>query len=367
MSESRVYDIALTLINGVGDITARQLLQVFGEPEAIFREKRQALSKVPGVGDVLAKVIVGSDVLKRAEEEVHFMEKNNISGYFIGDKDYPVRLRECPDAPIFFYFKGSADLHAARIVSVVGTRKATPYGRQLTENLVSELTNVFPDVLIVSGLAYGIDVCAHQAALKAGSSTVGVLAHGLDRIYPAVHRSVAAQMLENGGLLTDFTSKTTPDRPNFLKRNRLIAGLADVTIVVESAERGGSLVTADIAVSYGRDVYAFPGRVNDSYSKGCNRLIRTNKAGLITSADDLIQAMCWDQVVEKLTAKQLTLSFAEEINHPIYQLLKEKGELQANQIARILDIPIHELSSQLFELEMDGHIRALPGNLYQIV
>lgn len=367
MTDQRLYCIALTLINGVGDIIARQLLQAFGEPEAIFKEKRQALAKVPGVGAVLAQEIARANVLHRAEQELLFMDKNGITGYFMTDKDYPVRLRECPDAPVYFYYKGAAALNSKYVISVVGTRKCSPYGRQLTKDVVTQLAAIIPDALIVSGLAYGIDVCAHQAALDAKLPTVGVLAHGLDRLYPAAHRQIAAQMLEEGGLLTDFPSGTNPDRPNFLKRNRLVAGLADATVVVESAERGGSLVTADIAVSYGRDVFAFPGRVNDPYSKGTNRLIRLNKAGLITSAEDLIQAMCWDQVNERQAPKQLTLSFREEIDDPIVHLLREKGDLQINQISQALDLPIHQLSARLFELEMEGYIRILPGSIYQLV
>lgn len=367
MPDSRIYSIALTLINGVGDITARQLLQVFGDAEAVFREKRQALSKVPGVGEVLAKEIAGADVLRRAEQELLYMEQNGIIGFSITDKNYPFRLRECPDAPVYFYYKGAAELNNRHIISIVGTRKSTPYGRQLTEELIADLQASIPDLLVVSGLAYGIDVCAHRAALKSALPTVGVLAHGLDRLYPASHRDVAAQMLDKGGLLTDFPSGTNPDRPNFLKRNRLIAGLSDATIVVESAERGGSLVTADIAFSYGRDVFAFPGKVSDPYSKGCNRLIRTNKAGLITSAEDLIRAMCWDQEKEKARPQQLSFDFSEESSHPIAKLLREKGDLQINQIALALELPIHQISTQLFELEMNGIVRALPGSVYQIV
>lgn len=203
--------------------------------------------------------------------------------------------------PYTFYYKGTADLDAVRIISIVGTRHATEYGRAVTEELVQTLSLSFPDLLIVSGLAYGIDVCAHRSALRTGLPTVGVLAHGLDRIYPPAHRSTAVEMLQRGGgLLSDFPSGTEPDKPNFVKRNRIVAGLADATIVIESAEKGGSLITADIAFSYGRDVYAFPGRVSDLHSKGCNALIRQNKAGLITSATDLISALCWD--VEKKAA-----------------------------------------------------------------
>jgi DNA processing protein len=236
----------------------------------------------------------------------------------------------------------------------------------LTESLINGLTESFPDLLIVSGLAYGIDICAHRSALKHGLPTVGVLAHGLDRIYPALHRNTAAEMIQKGGLLTDFMSGTNPDRENFLRRNRLIAGLADATIVVESAGKGGALVTADIAFSYGRDVYTFPGRIADKYSIGCNRLIQMNKAGLITSAHDLITALCWDVKPKNKLPEQKMISFEDKPDHPVLSLLAEKPELQINDLATLMNLPIHHLSSMLFELEMAGHIKAFPGGIYKM-
>ena len=301
MTDKQIYQIGLTMINGVGDILARHLLEALGDAEAVFTEKRQSLEKIPGIGDSIITEIKRADVLLRAEKELAFAQKNGISIYFLKDINYPERLRECPDAPVLFYFKGNADLNAAHIISVVGTRRASAYGQEVTERLLRDLSVSFPDLLVVSGLAYGIDICAHRNALKNQLPTVGVLAHGLDRIYPPVHRSTAIEMLDRGGLLTDFPSGTNPDRQNFIRRNRIVAGLADATIVIESAEKGGSLITADIAFSYGRDVYAFPGRVTDINSKGCNSLIRQNKGGLITCADDLIMAMRWD-VAQKTDA-----------------------------------------------------------------
>ena len=367
-TEDQLYLIGLTLIKGVGNVLARQLLQFFGESKAVFTEKKRMLEKVPGVGEYTAAKIKESEAtaLKRAEQEILFIEKNKIPVYSILDNQYPVRLRECQDAPVVFYYKGNADLHASRILSIVGTRSATEYGRNLTESLIKDLTAIFPDMLIVSGLAYGIDICAHRNALKYGLPTVGVLAHGLDRIYPALHRNTAAAMLQKGGLLTDFISGTNPDRENFLQRNRLIAGLADATIVVESAEKGGALVTADIAFSYGRDVYTFPGRVSDNYSIGCNRLIQTNKAGLISSAHDLIAALCWDAQPNRKKPEQIKIPFEEKTDHPILSLLAEKGEFQINDLAATMDMPIHRLSSVLFELELAGHIKAFPGGVYKL-
>lgn len=369
MTDKRIYQIGLTMINGIGDILARQLLQATGDAEAVFTEKRQLLEKVPGIGSVLAAGIQRPEVLLRAEKELAFIEKNHISSYFLTDKAYPFRLKECPDAPVLFYFKGKTDLNATRIISIVGTRNATDYGRNLTETLIHDLAASFPDLLIVSGLAYGIDICGHRSALKNQLPTVAVLAHGLDRIYPSAHRNTAIEMLEQGGLLTDFPSQTEPDKPNFIKRNRVVAGLADATVVIESAEKGGSLITADIAFSYGRDVYSFPGRVNDSHSKGCNSLIRQNKAGLITSAADLISALCWDAPTpSKAKATQTELLFPEsDRNTGVAAIIRDNKEIDINQLSLATDIPVYQLSTILFELEMNGIIKALPGNVYKSV
>lgn len=368
MTDKRIYQIGLTMISGVGDILARQLLQTFGEAEAVFAEKKQALEKLPGIGSIIASAIKRPEVLLQAEKELAFVEKNQIACYFMTDENYPKRLRECPDAPVLFYFKGSADLDASRILSIVGTRHATEYGRGVTEELVGSLAESFPDLLIISGLAYGIDVCAHRSALHSHLPTVAVLAHGLDRIYPPSHRSVAVEMLGRGGLLSEFPSRTEPDKPNFVRRNRIVAGLADATIVVESAEKGGSLITADLAFSYGRDVYAFPGRVQDIHSKGCNGLIRQNKAGLITCASDLILSLCWN--VDKSPKKeplQTELFFPEDSRSAeIVVLLREKNEMHIDQLAISLNLPVKQLVTLLFELEMEGVIRALPGNIYRL-
>ena len=369
MTDKRIYQIGLTMINGVGDVLARQLLQTFGDAEAVFAEKRQTLEKIPGFGTATAAAIKRPEVLLQAEKELAFIEKNQIICYFLTDENYPKRLKECSDAPVLLYFKGSADLNVSHIISIVGTRHATDYGRVMTEELVQTLSQTIPGILIVSGLAYGIDICAHRAALKANLPTIGVLAHGLDRIYPSSHRSVAVDMLERGGLLSEFHSGTEPDKPNFVRRNRIVAGMADATIVIESAEKGGSLITADLAFSYGRDVYAFPGRVNDIHSKGCNALIRQNKAGLITSASDLISALCWDikETASPLPV-QTELFFGEdERTAMVMSQLREKWEMHIDRLAVELHLPVRELSSLLFEMEMNGLIRALPGNIYRLV
>lgn len=367
MKNDLLYQIGLTMINGIGAILARHLVETVGNAEAVFKENERLLEKVPGIGSKLISEIRNPEVLKKAEQEVAFIEKHAIQSFFIKDENYPRRLLECPDAPVLFYYKGQADLNASRIISIVGTRKATSYGRGLTESLVHELSAIDPGLLIVSGLAYGIDIQAHRSALDAGLPTVAVLAHGLDQIYPPLHRDTARNMLDRGGLLSDYPSHTIPDKPNFVKRNRIVAGLSDVTVVVESAERGGSLITADIAFSYGRDVLTFPGRTTDYYSRGCNALIRFNKAGLITSAEDLVKAMCWEeQPKAKMPELQTRFSFTEDdVIARVIHVLKERKEIQINEISRITELPVYELSSILLELEMEDLIRILPGGKYK--
>jgi len=365
-SDERQCLIALTALKGVGDVLARHLLLYFGSAVKVFNANKSALLKAPGIGPATVELLWSSkaEALARAEKELEFVDKKKIRLYGYLDEDYPRRLKECQDAPVAFYWKGEADLNAPRIISIVGTRKYTDYGRKLTETLLKELAEIFPDTVIVSGLAYGVDVCAHRNALRYHLPTIAVLAHGLDRIYPSAHRNVASELLKQGGVLSDFMSGDDPVRENFLRRNRIIAGLSDATIVVESAERGGSLVTADIAFSYGRDVFAFPGRVGDERSAGCNRLIQMNKAALINNATDLVKALCWD--VDAPPTVQQSLHFPAKPDSPIIRLLEEKGEFHINQLAIEMDIPIHKLSSILFELELEGHIRALPGGVYSL-
>ena len=361
-----IHKLSLTMISGVGSTIARQLLDAFGSPEAIFSEKKQALEKIPGIGAKIAGEIKNPEVMKRAEKELDFMTKHNINGFFFTDDGYPSRLRQCPDAPLLLFFKGNTDFNKHRIISIVGTRNATVYGRELTEQFIADIAKSFPDTQIISGLAYGIDICAHRAALNNNLSTIGVLAHGLDRIYPQQHKGIAIEMLERGGLLTDFPSGTNPDRQNFVMRNRIVAGLSDATIVVESADRGGSLITADIAFSYSRDVFAFPGRVGDRCSAGCNKIIRLNKAGLITSAADFINSMGWEE--NKNITVQTEISFAgTEDDSEIVAIIRREKEIQIDQLAIALDVSASELSVMLFELEMNGVVKALPGSRYKLI
>ena len=308
--------------------------------------------------------------LVRAGEEYEFAEKNHIQCLTLVDERYPSRLRECDDAPIALFFKGNADLNALRIINMVGTRNATEYGKQLCASFLRDLKILCPEVLVVSGLAYGIDIHAHRAALANSLPTIGVLAHGLDRIYPSVHRKTAVDMLQQGGLLTEFLTGTNPDKHNFISRNRIVAGMADATIVVESAAKGGSLITADIAESYHRDCFAFPGRTMDASSIGCNQLIRDNKAALLLSAEDFVKAMCWDASSQSRKAENVQRNLFPELSEEeqrIVSLLQAQGALQINTLVVEADIAVHKMNAILFELEMKGVIRILAGGMYQLL
>lgn len=367
--DKRLYQIALTQIMGVGDITARNLLRVFGDEEAIFRVNRKILLTKTGLSAKIVDEILNPDVLKRSEEELDFIEKNNISTFFISDDNYPHRLRECSDAPVLLYYKGNTDLNTEKIISIVGTRQATNYGNSFCGNMFQELSSALPDALIVSGLAYGIDIQAHRSALKYNFPTVGVLAHGLDIVYPSVHRQTAMEMIDNGGLLTEFPSRTEPDRHNFVRRNRIVAGMADAVIVVESDVKGGSLITAEIANSYCKDVFAVPGRMTDRYSKGCNKLIASHKADLFLSVDYFLEQMSWDtQSTKKKKAPRQQELFvvlsAEE--QAVIDKLTANDSLHIDQLSRELNIPAYTLFSTLLEMEMKGLIKNTPGNLYTL-
>jgi DNA processing protein len=305
-------------------------------------------------------------VFDRAEEEVKFIEKNNISALFYLDQAYPTRLKFCHDSPLMLYYKGTADLNAAKIVALVGTRNATEYGRDLCNLLAGGLKE--HQALIASGLAYGIDTWSHKAALDCGLDTVAVLGHGLDKIYPYTNRELAEKMLENGGLLTEFPCKTKPDRENFPKRNRIIAGISDAVVVVEAAERGGALITAEYANNYNRDVFAFPGRIGDLHSEGCNTLIKTNKAALIQSAEDIAYLLNWDLKKEKKKRVQtqlfITLSPDEEL---IVNTLKEKGDMEIDNLLIETKLLPAKAASLLLNLEFEGILRCLPGTVYRLI
>ncbi len=359
-----ISKIALTLIKGVGHVTAKNLLATFGEADSIFKASKEALMQVPGVGAGIAAQILETDALEEASRQLRFLEKHKIETLFFKDDNYPRRLRECPDAPIILYYKGTADLNHARIVSIVGTRRATEYGKMLCRQLAETLRSY--NVLVVSGLAYGIDIAAHKESLANEIPTIGVLGHGLDRIYPSMHKSIAQGMLRNGGLLTEFPLNTLPDRENFPKRNRIIAGIADVTIVVEATSKGGALITADIAGSYNRDVFAFPGRTTDEYSQGCNFLIKTNRAGLLNHARDLVYYLGWDDPHRKSAERQLKLPVGlslEELS--IVQVLRDAPAM-VDEIAIKTTLQQSKLAIHLLSLEMQGVLTSLPGNVYRL-
>lgn len=361
---SLIHKIALTMIKNVGHITAKNLLTHFLDPEAIFGASKEELMKVPGVGSQTAALILGKEAMVKAKIQLEFIKKYQVQALFLTDDNYPFRLKNCPDAPVLLYYRGNADLNHPRIISVVGTRNATAYGRLICKQLAETLAGY--EVLIVSGLAYGIDVAAHQESLQNGIPTVGVLAHGLDRMYPQTHSHIAKKMVLNGGLLTEFPSLTNPDKENFPKRNRIIAGISDATIVVEAASKGGALITADIANSYHRDVFAFPGRINDLSSEGCNFLIKTNRAGLISHARDLAYYLGWELCKEE--AATASSNFPVELTveeQQILQVLRDSA-IAIDELALRLDIPKGKLALYLLNLEMQGILTSLPGKLYQL-
>ena len=356
----------MTLLPGIGDIIGKKLISYCGGVEAVFREKKQALQKIPGIGNTLVDAILNQNVLGRAEEEIVFIEKYKIQHFFYLDENYPDRLKHCIDSPMMLYFKGNADLNAAKVVSVVGSRTATEYGKDYCRKIIEGFAG--QDILITSGLAYGIDTCAHKSALDNGLSTVGVMAHGLDRIYPYLNKKLAKRMLDNGGLLTEFMSNTNPDRENFPKRNRIIAGIADVTIVVESRKRGGALITAEIANSYNRDVFAVPGRLEDELSEGCNYLLKINKAALVQSADDIIYIMGWEKSDKKQIPKQgkLFVNFSED-EELLVKLLKENGESGIDWLCANANLNMSKLAAALLNLEFEGVVNSLPGKVYKLI
>ena len=359
------YKIGITLIPDVGDITGKKLIAYCGGVEAVFKEKKQNLLKIPGIGEHLVNSILKQDVLKRAEQEIAFIKKYNITPFFYLDKQYPERLKHCIDSPMMLYFKGNADLNATKIISVVGTRKPTEYGIKTCNKLIKDLTS--QNVLIVSGLAYGIDSCSHKAALKNNLKTIGVLAHGLDIIYPSLNKSLAEKMVENGGLITEFISKTKMDPAFFPRRNRIIAGLADAVIVVESGIKGGSLITANIANSYSRDVFAVPGKNDDKYSVGCNHLIKINKAALFQSAEDVIYIMGWEKNKEKNAPTQRELFVKLKPNEEILvKLLKENGDSDIDYLCLNANLTMSKVAAALLSLEFSGIIKGLPGKMYSL-
>ncbi len=368
MNGSLKYKIALSLIPKIGHITAKKLVSYVGSFEGVFLENRSSLLKIPGIGNTLADLIMNSDVIPKAEEELGFIKENEISVIFYLDKNYPERLKYCEDAPILLYTKGNANLNSRKIISIVGTRKATTEGKDFCKKLVEDLKSRNHNPIIVSGLAYGIDAVAHRAALDNNLDTIAVFGHGLDIVYPASHKKLATEIEGQGMLLTDFPSESVRDKNNFLKRNRIIAGLSDATIVVESGVKGGSLVTADIANSYNRDVFAVPGRVSDEYSVGCNNLIKSNKAAMLTSINDLEYILGWEAIQPEKTDIQGSL-FANlnEEEKLIADILKTEDEIPIDKICLKSNMPTSKVSPILLNLEFMGVVKTLPGKIYKLI
>lgn len=368
-----LYTIALTRISNFNFQTALTLYRELGGARAVYEHRNDIRDVMPDCQPRLAKALADwSGPLARAEVEMEFMQRHGIKALTMGSDGYPQRLGECPDAPLVLYYKGTADLNRRRIISVVGTRHATTYGRDMIKRLMEGLRELCPQVLVVSGLAYGVDISAHRQALDCGYDTVAVLAHGLDTIYPAAHRDTAVRMLEQGGLLTEFMSQTNADKVNFVRRNRIVAGVADATVLIESADKGGGLITTSIARSYSRDVFAFPGAVGAPYSEGCNRLIRDNCAGLITSASDLVHAMGWeeDATLRRAEAAGIERQLFPDLTpdeQAVVDLLRKANDLQVNIITVRTGMPVNRITPLLFQLEMKGVVRPLAGGMYHLI
>jgi DNA processing protein len=365
MNNYLLYQIALTLIPNIGDIHAKTLINVFGDAASIFKAAKKQLESIEGIGTIRANAIKSFDNFSICEAEISFIEKYKITPLFITDKAYPQRLLNCYDSPTMLYYRGNADLNSSKIISVVGTRNHSDYGKQVCENLIEDLKD--ENILIASGLAFGIDSIAHKAALKNELQTVGILAHGLDRIYPAQNKSLAKLMTAQGGLLTDFKSGTNPDKQNFPKRNRIVAGICDALIVIESSKKGGSLITAELANNYNKDVFAIPGKINDAKSEGCNYLIKSNKASLVTGAKDILDLMNWSDRVKPSPKKQrelfIELTTDEKI---IIDLLQKQETIQIDELYFKSGLNSSAAASALLMLEMQSIILSMPGKVYKL-
>ncbi|MDD4848876.1 MAG: DNA-processing protein DprA [Bacteroidales bacterium] len=361
MNNDLLYQIALTLVPGIGDVLGKKLITYCGSAEAVFQEKKTLLKKIPRIGEFIASSVVQSNCFERAEQEINFIEKFQIQPICFTDEKYPKRLKECNDAPVLLYYKGTADLNHKKFLAVVGTRMPSDYGKNMCENIVREMN----DVLIISGLAYGIDSISHRTAVEGGLYTIGVLGHGLDTIYPSTNRVLAEKMLQRGGLLTEYISKTIPERENFPRRNRIVAGMADAVLVIESGIKGGSLITANIANSYNRDVFALPGKTIDSKSAGCNYLIRTNKAALVENAEQIKEWMQWNDTLKKEPPIQrklfLNLTPDETL---LMNILEESGTCSIDHLINHSKLSPSRASAALLNMEFEGILKSLPGKMY---
>jgi DNA processing protein len=366
MNSELIYQLALTLVPNIGDVHSKILVQHLGEASAIFKAKQSALEKIEGIGTVRARSIKAFAEFHLAEAEMRFIEKYKIDPLFLTDEKYPKRLLNCYDSPTILFYKGNADLNASRVLAVVGTRTNSDYGKNFTEKLVKDLSG--ENILVISGLAYGIDAIAHKAAIKNNIPTVGVVGHGLDKIYPSDHAGLAKDMIKSGGgILSEFFSGTKPDKHNFPLRNRIVAGLSDATVVVETAVKGGSMITAKLADAYNRDVFAVPGRVTDKPSGGTNHLIKYNKAVLLTEADELMELLGWkEKKVKKKQQREIFIDLTAE-EKIIVQLLQEKETVHIDQINLGSGLSSSSVAAAILNLELLGVIQSLPGKLYKLI
>lgn len=362
--EELLYRVALSFLPKIGGKTAAKLLAVFGNAKTLFHTPIHTLQQIEGIGAIRAKVFKDRRFLQAAEKELEFVQRKNIQVLIPEDKQYPYRLKECPDAPIVLYYNGSVELNSRVTVAVIGTRMHTEYGYKLTQELIAGLSAI-PGIQIISGLAQGIDTIAHEAALRFELPTIGVLAHGLDTIYPFTNKGLASSMLSCGGLLTEFPSGTMPDKPNFPVRNRIVAGMSDVTVVVESDVKGGAMITAYLACNYNREVAAFPGRVTDSKSKGPNKLIQKQIAHLITSSKDLIQLMNWESSALPKPVKQPALPLLNKEEAQVLKFIHDNGPAHTDILLQHTGFNAAMLSGILLQLEIEGHILSLPGKMYK--
>lgn len=367
-----INTIALSRISYYSSEGLLNLYRTLGSATNVVEHRHHIRDVLPDASDRLVAALENmDDMISRAETELEFDMKHSIVPLCFNDKDYPKRLAECADAPLVLYYKGNADLNQRRIISIVGTRRCTQYGRDMTARLIKRMRELLPKALIVSGLAYGIDIEAHRNALACGFETVGVLAHGLDTIYPNAHRDTAIKMIENGGLLSEFITMTNADKRNFVQRNRIVAGMCDACVIVESAAKGGGLITTSMARDYNRDVFAVPGAVGQQYSEGCNLLIKDNVASLITSADDLVDAMGWNEDMEMVrkAGKGIERELFPELTQEEQTIVDRLAmhDLQINMLAAQTGLTIQKLSALLFGLEMKGVVKALAGGTYHLL
>lgn len=359
------YLLALQRVEGVGDIIAKKLLTHCGSAEAIFKTKTSQLAAIDGVGSMTLKNLKDHAVFDKANAELEFIRSNDINVVHFQDENYPDRLKHCIDGPLLLFSSGKIDIKNRRIISIVGTRQITSYGMEFCRKLIEDLAPLDP--VIVSGFAYGVDIAAHQLAMEYNLQTIGVVAHGLNQIYPKTHKKYVAKVEENGGFITEFWSTSNPDKENFVRRNRIVAGMSEATIVIESADRGGSLITANMANDYNRDVFAVPGRVTDKYSQGCNNLIKTQKANVLTSAADLVYILNWDiEQKSKPVQKQLFVTLDDD-EQKVYDYLLKTGKEVMDIIALRCDFPIYKISGMLLNLELKGVVRPLPGKLFEAI